>query len=60
MVTVESVQNYIDGSADVVPKLPDHLAGVERYSSVNHNHFLICVHKLLYHRYNYGEEVGVC
>ena len=34
VITVESVQNYIDGSTDVEPKLPDHLAGVERYCIV--------------------------
>lgn len=31
VIKIDSVQNYIDGSTDIVPKLPDHLTVVERY-----------------------------
>ena len=35
VITVESVQNYIDASTDAVPKLPDHMAEVERFCFIS-------------------------
>ena len=35
-ISFESVQSFIEGGDEPVPKLPDHLTGVKRYAIISH------------------------